>query len=62
MQVQEDFSEYQNKIPGVYILYATGTEKNIPHHNSKFEIDESKLYKAPILMSEWAIKYLEDNQ
>lgn len=60
--VGEDFSEYQNKIPGVYILYATGTEKNIPHHNSKFEIDESKLYKAPILMSEWAIKYLEDNQ
>ena len=60
--IGEDFAEYLHVVKGTYILYATGTEKNIPHHNSKFEIDESKLYKASILMSEWAIKYLEDNK
>ncbi|WP_258019243.1 M20/M25/M40 family metallo-hydrolase [Brachyspira pilosicoli] len=55
----EDFAEYQQKIPGVFIFFSTMTEKNIPHHNSKFEIDESKLYKPVILMSEWAIKHLK---
>lgn len=60
--IGEDFSEYLNVIPGAYILYSSGTEKNIPHHNSKFEIDEAILYKATILMSEWAIKYLQDNK
>ena len=56
----EDFSEYQHKMPGVFIFFSTMTEKNIPHHNSKFEIDESKLYQPSVLMSEWAIKYLGD--
>ena len=54
----EDFAEYQHKMPGVFIFFSTMTEKNIPHHNSKFEIDESKLYQPSILMSEWAIKHL----
>ena len=56
----EDFSEYQHKMPGVFIFFSTMTEKNIPHHNSKFEVDESKLYQPSVLMSEWAIKYLGD--
>ena len=56
----EDFAEYQQKIPGVFIFFSTMTEKNIPHHNSKFEIDESQLYQPTILMSEWAIKHLEN--
>ena len=56
----EDFAEYQCKIPGVFIFFSTMTEKNIPHHNSKFEIDESKLYQPTILMSEWAIRHLEN--
>lgn len=58
----EDFSEYLKNIPGVFMFFSTPTEKNIPHHNSKFEIDESKLYQASVLMSEWAIKYLGDNK
>ena len=56
----EDFAEYLHTIPGVFIFFSTMTEKNIPHHNSKFEIDESKLYQPTILMSEWAIKHLEN--
>ena len=56
----EDFAEYLHKIPGTFIFFSTMTEKNIPHHNSKFEIDESKLYQPTILMSEWAIKHLEN--
>lgn len=58
----EDFADYLEKIEGAFILFSTATEKNIAHHNSKFEIDESKLYQPPILMSEWAIKYLENNK
>lgn len=58
----EDFSLYQQNIPGVFMFFSTPTEKNIPHHNSKFEIDESKLYQISILMSEWAIKFLGENK
>ncbi|MCZ9980501.1 M20/M25/M40 family metallo-hydrolase [Brachyspira hyodysenteriae] len=58
----EDFADYLEKIDGAFILFSTATEKNIAHHNSKFEIDESKLYQPPVLMSEWAIKYLENNK
>lgn len=58
----EDFSLYLQNIPGVFIFFSTPTEKNIPHHNSKFEIDESKLYQTSVLMSEWAIKYLGENK
>ncbi len=57
----EDFADYLEKINGAFILFSTVTEKNIPHHNSKFEIDESKLYQPSVLMSEWAIKHLELN-
>ena len=58
----EDFSEYLKNIPGVFMFFSTPTEKNIPHHNSKFEIDESKLYQVSVLMSEWSIKYLGENK
>lgn len=58
----EDFADYLEKIDGAFILFSTATEKNIAHHNSKFEIDESKLYQPSVLMSEWAIKYLEKNK
>lgn len=57
----EDFADYLEKINGAFILFSTVTEKNISHHNSKFEIDESKLYQPSVLMSEWAIKHLELN-
>ena len=56
----EDFAEYLHKMPGTFIFFSTMTDKNTPHHNSKFEIDESKLYQPTILMSEWAIKHLEN--
>ena len=56
----EDFADYLEKLHGAFILFSTMTEKNIPHHNSKFEIDESKLYHPSVLMSEWALKYLND--
>ena len=58
----EDFADYLEKIDGAFILFSTATEENIAHHNSKFEIDESKLYQPSVLMSEWAIKYLEKNK
>ena len=56
----EDFADYLEEIKGAFILFSTMTEKNIAHHNSKFEIDESKLYQPSVLMSEWAMKYLNE--
>lgn len=57
----EDFSVYQEKVSGVFMFFSTSTEKNTPHHNSKFEIDDSKLYMPTSLMSEWAVDYLKNN-
>ena len=56
----EDFADYLEKIKGSFMFFSTMTEKNIAHHNSKFEVDESKLYQPSVLMSEWAIKYLNE--
>ncbi len=56
----EDFADYLEKIKGSFMFFSTMTEKNIAHHNSKFEVDESKLYQPSVLMSEWSIKYLSE--
>lgn len=53
----EDFSFYQEKTKGAFAFFSTATEKNIPHHNSKFEVDESKLNMPAELMANWANNY-----
>ncbi|MGI6731493.1 MAG: M20 metallopeptidase family protein [Anaerovoracaceae bacterium] len=39
--LSEDFSFYQQEVPGVYLFLGTGTD--IPLHNSKFDFDEAVL-------------------
>lgn len=54
----EDFAFFMEKVPGCFCLFSTKTDKNIPHHNSKFEIDESKLDMPVVLMANWVLEFL----
>lgn len=54
----EDFSYYLREIKGCFVLFSTITDKKIPNHNSKFEINESKLNMPSELMANWAINFL----
>ena len=53
----EDFSYYLKKVAGCFALFSTITEKNIPNHNNKFEVNESKLNMPAELMANWAIDF-----
>ena len=57
----EDFSLYQEKIPGVYIFVGAGNaERGIlyPHHHPKFDIDENALANGVEVMVRTALKLL----
>lgn len=54
----EDFSYYLKEVKGCFALFSTITDKKIPNHNSKFEINESKLNMPSELMANWAINFL----
>lgn len=58
----EDFAYYLERIPGAFAFFGAGEEKNTtygPHHNPKFDIDESVLYKGTALYVGAAIEFLE---
>ncbi|WP_295158780.1 M20 family metallopeptidase [uncultured Brachyspira sp.] len=55
----EDFSYYLREVKGCFALFSTITEKNIPNHNSKFEINEEKLNMPSELMANWAFDFLK---
>ena len=54
----EDFSYYLKEVRGCFALFSTITEKNIPNHNSKFEVNETKLNMPSELMANWAVNFL----
>lgn len=59
--VAEDFSVYQQKVPGVFMLVGAGNpDKGIiyPHHHPKFDIDERALSYGVDLLARTAIKML----
>ena len=56
----EDFSYYLREIKGCFALFSTITDKKIPNHNSKFEIDETKLNMPAELMVNWACNFLNN--
>lgn len=61
----EDFAYFLNEVPGSYIyLGSNNPEKGIvyPHHNSKFDIDESVLWKGSAIMAEAVIDWLKAQQ
>ena len=59
----EDFAYYINEVPGTFIFVNNPQEVDgqcYPHHNSKFDIDESILSKAAALLIQGTLDYLDD--
>lgn len=59
----EDFAYYLEEVPGCFAFLGTGNEEkgtDSPHHNPKFDVDESVLYKGVALHSLFACMYLEE--
>ncbi|MEI0603940.1 M20 family metallopeptidase [Brachyspira alvinipulli] len=56
----EDFSYYLKEVKGCFAVFSTVTDKKIPNHNSKFEIDENRLNMPSELMANWAVNFLRN--
>ncbi len=57
----EDFSEFSERVPGVFIFLGTGNpekETDFPHHNPRFNIDEDVLVDGVALHVNGALNYL----
>ena len=58
----EDFAWYLEKIPGAFFFIQNPLEvdgKYWPHHNPKFDIDESYLDRGIVVMAEYAKEFLK---
>lgn len=55
----EDFSWYSLVCPSVYFYHCTafGDERDYPHHNSKFNIDESNLWSGTGILAQFAFDW-----
>lgn len=59
----EDFSYFQNEIPGFYFFLggmAPGTTESYPHHTPDFKIDDSSMLLGVKAMTELALDYLKN--
>ena len=60
----DDFAEYIKKVPGVYGFFGTGNpnKKNteLPHHDTRFDIDEDALINSVALYVSYAIRFLNN--
>ena len=56
----EDFSCYQKEVPGVFWFLSSAADERtrIPHHNPRFDIDESVLWKGSALLISAAETFL----
>ncbi|MDR1376691.1 MAG: amidohydrolase, partial [Synergistaceae bacterium] len=60
----EDFAFYLEKVPGAFFYHCAtfepspdGTERNYPHHNSKFDVNESVLWTGSAAMAAYALNW-----
>jgi amidohydrolase len=61
LMVSEDFSEYQGLVPACYMLLGSGNPAlglNAPHHNPRFDFDETVLPIGATLMAAAAERFL----
>jgi len=54
----EDFAYYLEKVPGAFLFFGMGDGQEFPHHHPRFDIDESALPQATLLMTALALAYL----
>ncbi len=59
----EDFAMYAHMVPSVYFFLsaAYGDERDYPHHNSKFNIDESNFWKGSGVFASFALNWQKKN-
>ena len=56
--VGEDFSYYLKEVRGTYFFLSSKGKKPYPHHNPKFDIDESVLWKGVLSISNYIMETL----
>ena len=58
----EDFAMYAHMVPSVYFFLsaAYGDERDYPHHNSKFNIEESNFWKGSGVFSSFALNWQKE--
>ena len=59
MMLGEDFSEYQKRVPGVFVFVGSGNEemgRAYPNHNEKFNIDEKAVLYSTMLYVAYAME------
>lgn len=64
IMVGEDFATYLEHIPGTYCFLGTNPPEGTPaypHHNSRFDIDDSVLWKGAVLFYQIAKSYSDGN-
>jgi amidohydrolase len=62
LMISEDFSMYQEHIPGTFFFLGAGSEApgaSHPHHSTRFDIDESVLPTGAALLAAFAVKALD---
>jgi len=56
----EDFSCYQQKIPGLYVFFGAKPDGEVyPHHHPKFNIDENSMLNCAKFFAGFAVDYLK---
>ncbi|RKN86660.1 amidohydrolase [Paenibacillus ginsengarvi] len=58
----EDFAYYLNRVPGCFMFVGAGNKEagiTAPHHHPKFDIDESSMLQAAVLLASMALDYLD---
>jgi amidohydrolase len=63
LMASEDFAEYQQRIPGCFMLLGSQNNElgfNAPHHNPHFDFDERALPSGAALLAAVATRYLAD--
>jgi len=61
----EDFSEYLEKIPGVFIFLGAGNEEKgsvFPHHHENFNIDEDSLEIGAAIYAQYALDFFNGSK
>ena len=60
--VGEDFARFADIVPSLYFFHcsAFGDERDHPHHNPKFDIDESVLWSGTALFAQFALDWQKE--
>ena len=55
----EDFAYYLQRVPGAFVMLGIGSDRPHPHHNARFDVDESVLPLGVRLMTAVALEMLQ---